>query len=125
MNSDQTAMGLPPVTAEVFLIAKSLLEELDGPAVSALRRAIVEVKQRWSVTGWMTKYLLSLLRASKGMFSRWSRLHLQSLAPTNPHWARVVCCVPFSLCVIHKEGLCHSCGDINRLMMMMMTKSLW
>jgi hypothetical protein len=22
--------------------------------------------------------------------SRWSRLHLQSLAPTNPHWARVV-----------------------------------
>jgi hypothetical protein len=24
-------------------------EELDGPAVSALRRAILEVKQRWSV----------------------------------------------------------------------------
>jgi hypothetical protein len=26
----------------------------------------------------------------------------------------------FSLCVIHKEGLCPSSGDINRLMMMMM-----
>jgi hypothetical protein len=25
---------------------------------------------------------------------------------------------PFSLCVIHKEGLCPSSGDINRLMMM-------
>jgi hypothetical protein len=24
---------------------------------------------------------------------------------------------PFSLCVIHKEGLCLSSGDINRLMM--------
>jgi hypothetical protein len=26
---------------------------------------------------------------------------------------------PFSLCVIHKEGLCPSSEDINRLMMMM------
>jgi hypothetical protein len=34
------------------------LEELDGPAVSALRRAIAEVKQRWSVIGWLTKNLL-------------------------------------------------------------------
>jgi hypothetical protein len=25
---------------------------------------------------------------------------------------------PFSLCVTHKEGLCPSSGDINRLMMM-------
>jgi hypothetical protein len=38
--------------------------------------------------------------------------------PTNPHWARVVGYGPFSLCVIHKEGLCPSSGDINRLMMM-------
>jgi serine/threonine protein kinase len=38
----------------------------------------------------------------------------------NLHWARVVGCGPFSLCVIHKEGLCHSSVDINRLMMMMM-----
>jgi hypothetical protein len=43
-------------------------------------------------------------RASKGMLSRLSRLHLQSLAPTNPHWARVVGRSPFSLWVIYKEG---------------------
>jgi hypothetical protein len=34
-------------------------EELYGPAVRALRRAIAEVKQRWSVIGWVTKNLLS------------------------------------------------------------------
>jgi hypothetical protein len=39
---------------------------------------------------------------------------------TNPHWVRVVGYGPFSLCVIHKEGLCFSSGGINRLMMMMM-----
>jgi hypothetical protein len=44
---------------------------------------------------------------------------LQSLAPTNPHCARVVGYVPFSLYVIHKEGLCPCSRDINRLMMMM------
>jgi hypothetical protein len=43
--------------------------------------------------------------------------YLQSLAPTNPRWARMVGNGPFSLCVIHKEGLCPSSGDINRLMM--------
>jgi hypothetical protein len=42
-----------------------------------------------------------------------------SLNITNPHWARVVGYGPFSLWVIHKEGLCPSSGDINRLMMMM------
>jgi hypothetical protein len=63
-----------------------------------------------------------LLRASEGTLSRWSRLHLQSLAPTNPHWARVVGHGPFSLWVIHKEGLCPSSGDINRLMMMITTE---
>jgi hypothetical protein len=56
--------------------------------------------------------------ASEGTLSRWSWLHLQSLAPTNPHWARVVGYGPFSLHVIHTEGLCPSSGDINRLMMM-------
>jgi hypothetical protein len=38
---------------------------------------------------------------------------------TNPHWTRVVGYGLFSLCVIHKEGLCPSSGDINSLMMMM------
>jgi hypothetical protein len=89
------------------------LEELNGAAVSALRRAIAEVKQRWSVIGWVTKNLLS----REGTLNRCSRLHLQSLAPTNSHWARVEGFGPFSLCVIHKEGLCSSSGDINRLMM--------
>jgi hypothetical protein len=67
-------------------------------------------------------YYLALLRALEGTFSHWSRLHLQSLAPTNPHWARVVVYDPFSLCVIYKEGLCSSSGDINGLMMMMMIR---
>jgi hypothetical protein len=34
--------------------------------------------------------------------------------------ARVVGYGPFFLCVIHKDGLCPSSGDINRLTMMMM-----
>jgi hypothetical protein len=58
-----------------------------------------------------------LSRALEGTLSRLSRLHLQSLAPTNPHWAGVVGYGLFSLCVIHKEGMCPSSGDINRLMM--------
>jgi hypothetical protein len=42
--------------------------------------------------------------------------------PTNPHWARIAGYGPFSLCVIHKEGLCPSSVDINRLMKMMMSR---
>jgi hypothetical protein len=34
--------------------------ELDSPAVSAVRRAIVGVKQRWSVIGWLNNNLLLL-----------------------------------------------------------------
>jgi hypothetical protein len=68
-----------------------LFEELDGPAVSALRRAIGEVKQRWSVMRWVN------FRASEGTLSLWI-----SLTPINPHWARVVDYGPFSLSVIHK-----------------------
>jgi hypothetical protein len=88
-----------------------------------------------SVIGWVTKNLLS--RAPP-----WFGRHVKPLVPaafavvsthpqygfiyylftyglpTNPHWVRVVGCGPFSLCVIHKEGLCPSSGDINRLMMM-------
>jgi hypothetical protein len=65
-------------------------------------------------------YYLELLRASEGTLSRWSWLHLQSLAPMKPHWARVVGYGPLCLCVSHKEGLYPSSGDINRMMMMMM-----
>jgi hypothetical protein len=89
------------------------------------RRAIAESKHRSQWLGWVTKiYYLELLRASEGTLSRWSRLHLQSLAPTNPYWARVVGYGPFSLWLIHNEGLCPSSGDINRLMMMMMMKCI-
>jgi hypothetical protein len=52
----------------------NLLEELDGPAVCALRRAIAEVKQRWSVIGRETKNLLS--RASPCF-----RRHIEPLIP--------------------------------------------
>jgi hypothetical protein len=41
-----------------------------------------------SLDGRPKMYYLELLRASEGTLvplSRWSRLHLQSLAPTNPH----------------------------------------
>jgi hypothetical protein len=47
-----------------------------------------------------------------------SRLYLQSFVSTNPDLARVVDYGQFSLWVIHKEDLCPTSGDINRLMMM-------
>jgi hypothetical protein len=50
-------------------------EELDSPAVSALRSAITEVKQRWSVIGWVTKNLLSRAPACFGR-------HVKPLVPT-------------------------------------------
>jgi hypothetical protein len=40
-------------------ITPNFEEEHDVLAVSALRRAIAKVKQRWSVIGWLTKNLLS------------------------------------------------------------------
>jgi hypothetical protein len=89
-------------------------EELNGPAVSGLRRAIAEVKQRWSVIGCVTKNVLS---RTPPCFGR----HVKPLVPVafalDPHWPRVVGYGPFSLCVIHKEGLCPSSGGINKLMM--------
>jgi hypothetical protein len=41
------------------LLTFNKFNKLDDPAVSALRRAIVEDKQRWSVIGWVNKNLLS------------------------------------------------------------------
>jgi hypothetical protein len=93
-------------------------EKLDGPLVSALRRTIVEVKQRWPVIGWVTKiYYLKFLRASEGTLSRWSWLHLQSLALNNPLrprgglWPVLFMRNPY-------VGPVFSNGDINGLMMM-------
>jgi hypothetical protein len=85
------------------------------PAVSAHRRAIAEVKQHWLVIGWATKNLLS---RAPPCFGR----HVEPLVPSvfavvKRLWVRVVGYGPFFLCVIHKEGLCLSSGDINGLMM--------
>jgi hypothetical protein len=67
---------------------------------------------RWSVIRWVTKNLLSLAHPC----FRW---HVKPLVPAAfavvSTWEG-----PFSLRVIHKEGLCPSSGDINRLMMMML-----
>jgi hypothetical protein len=76
----------------------------------------VQSRKLSNVIGVTKIYYLEFLRAPEGTLSCWSRLHLQSLAPTN-HWDHVVGYGLFSLCVIHKEGLCPSSGDINRLMM--------
>jgi hypothetical protein len=55
-----------------------------------------------------------IVHASECTLRRCSRLHLQSLAPS-PFWAYVVVYGQFSLCDLHKEGLCPRSGDINRL----------
>jgi hypothetical protein len=52
---------------------------------------------------------LTIVKTRKIITDSW---HLQSLAPTNPHWARVVGYGPFSLWVIHKEGPRPCSGDI-------------
>jgi hypothetical protein len=55
------------------------------PRGQSARRGIAESKQRSqrSVIVWVAKICyLELLRASEGTLSCWSRLHLQSLAPT-------------------------------------------
>jgi hypothetical protein len=62
--------------------------------------------------GWPKIYYLELLHDLDGTLSH------RSLAPTKPHCARVVGYGPFSLCLIHKEALCPSSEDINRLMIM-------
>jgi hypothetical protein len=71
------------------------------------------------------KLFSELLRALEGTLSRCSRLYLQSLAPTYAHWTRVVGYGLFSLCVIHKEGLCPSNEGINMLMMVVNIKIFW
>jgi hypothetical protein len=86
----------------------SCIDKLDGSMMWS--RKLSNVGQ--SLDGWPKINYLELLRASEGRLSHWSRLHLHSLAPTNPYWARVDY-GPFSLCVILKEGLCPSSRDIS------------
>jgi hypothetical protein len=100
--------------------------ELDGPALSMLRRAILEVKQRLSDIKWVAKNVLWWAPLCFGRHVKpLVPLHLQPLAPTNPHWAYVVSYGSFSLCVIYKEGLRPSSGDINRRTIMMTSGKEW
>jgi hypothetical protein len=92
------SLSVPKLQFKVSLHRVILLRVRSFPAVSALRCAIAEAKQHWSDV-WPKIYYLELVRASEVTLSRWSRLHLQSLAPTNPHWARILGYGPFSLCV--------------------------
>jgi hypothetical protein len=111
---NRTLQELKFFNTEMAKFPKDAVKVRKGPEVIALRRTIAKAKQHLSV-GWVTNIYFDLLRASEGTLSQ-SRLHLQSLAPTNPHWVRGGLW-PSSLWVIHKEGLCPSSGDINRLMM--------
>jgi hypothetical protein len=47
------------ITDVIQTLTMTFDEELDGLAVSALWSAIAEVKQRWSVIGWVSKNLLA------------------------------------------------------------------
>jgi hypothetical protein len=109
-------IGLNTTSSLLSVLRSSIAPQSVRFGVRSRKLSNVAVGQ--SLDGWPKIYYLELLRASEGTLSRWSLLHLQSLAPTNPHWARVVGYGPFSLCVIHKESLCLSSGDINNRLMM-------
>jgi hypothetical protein len=80
--------------------------ELEGFAVSTL-----EVARRSSAT------LVGHRMGDQKFIISSSVLAAFTVVRTHPHWTRVVVYCTFSLCVIHKEALCSSSGDINRLMM--------
>jgi hypothetical protein len=115
IHTNHSGFVLERVTepSQIFLrnthiLPKRLSEELDDRAVSALRRAIAEVKQGWSVIGWVTKYLLSL---APSCFGR----HVKPLVPAtfavvSTYQSTLGPRGSFSLCVSHKEGLCPSSG---------------
>jgi hypothetical protein len=89
---------------------------LDGSAVSFGVRSWKLSNVRKRSVGWVTKIIISRAPPCYGRhFSRWSRLHWQTLPGTNQHCARVVGYSSISLCEINKEDLCLSSGDINRL----------
>jgi hypothetical protein len=93
-------------------MAPELLEELDGPTASALRRAFAKVKQRWSVIGWVTKNILSRAPPCYGR-------HIKPLVPAafvvvSTHqlalgsrggvWAVLLMCNPSGKCVPQQWG---------------------
>jgi hypothetical protein len=70
------------------------------------------------VIGWVTKNLLS--RAPPNFGRHVKPLVLIAFVDVSTHQPALGSRKAFSLCVIHKDRLCPSSGDINRLMMMMM-----
>jgi hypothetical protein len=117
-------------------------KELESPAIRALgirSRKLSNVLKGQSSDKLPIIYYLELLRATECTLSRWSRLHLQSLAHNNPHCARVVSgklspvfLNPYVIvCIIWGTGLaygfmevlCPSYGVINKLMMMNSSKA--
>jgi hypothetical protein len=97
----------------VVVTTNNNIKDLDDRAVSALRRMIEEVKQRWSVIGCFGRYVKPLVPAAFAVVST----HQSALDPHRGYGS-------FSFCVIRKEGLYLSSGDINRLMMMVNNKDL-
>jgi hypothetical protein len=84
---------------------KSRFNRLEGFAISALGLRSRKLSDFGRSSDRRPKIdYPELIRASGGALSRLFQLHMQSLAPTNPHRARVVGYGPFFLCVIHKEG---------------------
>jgi hypothetical protein len=81
-----------------------------------IRRSLMVRSMRFSVwsgklsnvgqalDGWPKIYYLQFLRASEGTLRRWSRLHMQSLAPTNQHWTHVVSYGTFSLWLMYPSN---------------------
>jgi hypothetical protein len=87
--------------------------------VSALPCAIAEVKQHWSVMRLgdqkLSRAPLCFGRNVNPLVSALFTIvstNQSALCPRDGLWTVL-------LCVIHKEGLCPSSEDINRLMMMM------
>jgi hypothetical protein len=118
-SSKETAIGLPMPLLRLDCHYRDIRLLLRSPMAPLLRHAIAEAKQRWSVIGGVIKNLLFQALCFGRHVKPLVPVAFASLAPTNPLWACVVGYGPFSLCVIHKKGLCLSSGDINKLIMMM------
>jgi hypothetical protein len=86
----------------MYLFKCFSFEELDGSTVvrfSVPSRKFSDVGRL--LDGCLKVYYLEFLYDMESTLSRW--LHLQSLAPTNPHWARVVGYCTFSLCNLYPD----------------------
>jgi hypothetical protein len=89
---------LTKLCASVGTLSRWTRLHLQSASTPVSRNLKLKAKHRfqWPVLAWVTKiYYLQLLRASEGTLSRWSWLHLQSLAPT-PVSRRVVNCWIFT-----------------------------